>query len=49
MLETEITMLYYWWLYSVVAPIVAVDMLLRASRLYAGAWPLGLEYLAKDY
>ncbi len=42
-------MLYYWWLYSVVAPIVAVDMLLRASRLYVGAWPLGLDYLAKDY
>ncbi len=42
-------MLYYWWLYSVLTPIVALDMFLRASPLYAGAWPLGFDQLAKDY
>ena len=42
-------MLYYWWLYSFLGPMVALDMLLRASPLYAGAWPLGLDYLAEDY
>ena len=42
-------MLYYWWLYTVVAPIVALDMLLRACPLYVGAWPIGLDHLAKDY
>ena len=42
-------MIYYWWLYSVVAPMVVLDMLLRASPLYSRAWPLGLDYLAKDY
>ncbi len=42
-------MLYYWWLYTVLAPIVALDMLRRASPLYFSAWPLGLDYLAKDY
>ncbi len=42
-------MLYYWWLYTVLAPMVALDMLLRASPLYSGAWPLGFDNLAKDY
>ncbi len=42
-------MLYYWWLYNVVAPMVAFGMLMRVSPLYAGAWPLGLDYLAEDY
>ncbi len=41
-------MLYYWWLYTIVTPIVILDMLRRASPLYAGAWPLGLEYLVRD-
>jgi hypothetical protein len=45
----EIAMLYYWWLYTVVAPVVVLDMLLRACPLYRGAWPLGLDYLAEDY
>ena len=39
-------MLYYWWLYRVVAPLVLLDMLRRLSPFYVGAWPLGLEYLA---
>ena len=39
-------MLYYWWLYAVVAPLVALDMLYRASPLYWAVWPVGLEYLA---
>ncbi len=43
-------MLYYMWLYGFLAPIVALDMLLRTSPLYyAGAWPLGFDYLADDY
>ena len=42
-------MLYYLWLYNVLGPIVALDMLLRANPLYYGVWPLGLDYLAKDY
>ncbi len=42
-------MLYYMWLYNVVAPMVAFGMLMRASPLSAAAWPLGLDYLAKDY
>jgi len=42
-------MLYYWGLYSVLAPMVALDMLLRACPLYHSAWPLGLDHLAKDY
>lgn len=45
----EIAMLYYWWLYTIVAPVVVLDMLLRACPLYRGAWPLGLDYLAEDY
>ncbi len=45
----EIAMLYYWWLYTVVAPIVALDMLRRACPLRRAAWPLGLDYLANDY
>jgi len=28
---------------------VALDMLLRACPLYFSPWPLGLDYLAKDY
>jgi hypothetical protein len=42
-------MLYYWWLWSILTPMVALDMLLRASPLYLTAWPLGLDHLAKDY
>lgn len=42
-------MIYYWWLYSVVTPIVVLDMLLRGSPLYSGAWPLGFDHLANDY
>ena len=42
-------MLYYWWLYSVMTPMVMLDMLLRAGPLYYGAWPLGFDYLANDY
>ena len=42
-------MLYYWWLYGFVAPVVALDMLLRASPFYYGAWPLGFDFLANDY
>lgn len=42
-------MLYCWWIYSVVAPIVVLDILLRASPLYVGAWPIGLDHLAGDY
>jgi hypothetical protein len=45
----EIAMLYYWWLYTVVAPIIALDMLRRACPLRRAAWPLGLDYLADDY
>jgi len=45
----EIPMLYYWWLYTFVAPLAALDMVLRASPLYFGAWPVGLDYLADDY
>ena len=49
-LRLEIAMLYYMWLYGFLAPIVALDMLLRTSPLYyAGAWPLGFDYLANDY
>ena len=49
-LRLEIAMLYYMWLYGFIAPIVALDMLLRTSPLYyAGAWPLGFDYLANDY
>ena len=40
-------MLYYWWLYTVVTPLVLLDMLRRLSPFYAGVWPLGLEYLAR--
>ena len=42
-------MLYYWWLYSVLAPVVVLDMLMRVSPLYVGAWPVGLDALAGDY
>jgi hypothetical protein len=42
-------MLYYWWLYTVAAPIVALDMLRRASPLHRVVWPIGLDYLADDY
>ena len=42
-------MLYYWWLYTVLVPIVALDVLLRACPLSRSAWPLGLDYLAEDY
>jgi hypothetical protein len=42
-------MIYYWWLYNILAPWVALDMILRATPLYLGAWPIGLDYLAKDY
>jgi len=43
-------MLYYLWLYGFVAPVVALDMLLRTSPLYYyGAWPLGFDFLANDY
>jgi len=42
-------MLGYWWLCPVLVPIVALDILLCASPLYFSAWPIGLEYLAKDY
>jgi hypothetical protein len=42
-------MLYYWWLYSVLTPMVALDMLLRACPLYRATWPVGLDYLADDY
>jgi hypothetical protein len=44
----EMAMLYYWWLYSVLVPMVAVDMLRRACPLYRAAWPIGLDHLAKD-
>ncbi len=42
-------MLYYWWLYSVLAPVVALDMLLHACPLSRATWPVGLDYLADDY
>ena len=43
-------MLYYMWLYGFLAPVVALDMLLRASPFYyAAAWPLGFDHLANDY
>lgn len=42
-------MLYYWWLYTFVAPIVAFDMALRASPFYNRAWPLGFDHLAREY
>ncbi len=42
-------MLYYWWLYSVLAPVVALDMLLRACLLSRATWPVGLDFLADDY
>jgi len=40
-------MLYYWWLYAVLAPLVALDILYRASPFYWTVWPVGLEYLAR--
>ena len=45
----EIPMLYYLWLYTIVAPIALVDMAVRASPFYIGAWPIGLDHLADDY
>ena len=42
-------MLYYWWLYTVLAQVVALDMLLRACPLSRATWPVGLDYLADDY
>jgi len=42
-------MLCYWWLYSVLSPMVALDMLLRACSLYRATWPVGLDYLAEGY
>jgi hypothetical protein len=45
----EIAMLCYWWLYTIAAPVVALDILLRACPLFRGLSPVGLEYLAKDY
>ena len=44
-----IAMLGYWWLCPVLVPVVAVDMLLRATPFCLGAWPIGFEYLGKDY
>ncbi len=42
-------MLYYWWLLTLLTPLVIADMLRRASPLYPGAaWPLGLQYLTQD-
>ena len=43
-------MLCYWWLFSLVTPVVFLDALWRSSPLYfAGAWPLGFDHLAADY
>lgn len=42
-------MLYYWWLCTILVPVVALDMLLTACPLNRGAWPIGLEYLVDDY
>ena len=43
-------MLFRWWLFSALAPLMIADMLLRNSPLYPGlAWPIGLEYLASEY
>ncbi len=41
-------MLYYWWLYTVLGPLVALDLLGRLSPFYVPVWPLGLEYLARE-
>ena len=40
-------MLYYWWIYAVLSPLVALDILYRASPFYWAVWPVGLEYLAR--
>jgi hypothetical protein len=49
-ITSEIAMLYYWWLFSVLTPVFLIDALTRNSPLYAyGAWPLGFDFLANDY
>ena len=43
-------MLFRWWLFSVLAPLLVADMLLRNSPLYPGCgWPIGLEYLTSEH
>jgi hypothetical protein len=38
-------LIYYWWLYSVMTPIVIFDMIRAASPFPRRAWPVGMEDL----
>lgn len=43
-------MLFNWWLFTALAPLVIADMLLRSSPFYlGGVWPVGMEYLKSEY
>jgi len=41
-------MLYFWWIYSLMGPLVVLDFMRWLSPLHVAHWPLGLEYLSQD-